>query len=370
MYNKKFWAAAFTLSGTIIGAGILGLPYVFSKSGFLIGLIWLIFLGAIILFINLALGEVTLRTKGTHQLTGYAQMYLGIWGKRIMLATFLFGIYSALLAYLIGEGESFSNLLPGKINPFFLGLIFWLIMTLLLREGLKGLKKVETYGVIAIIILVIGLFIREFPNISSSNLLIINQNEFMFPIGVILFSLLGFVSIPEVRRLINGQEKNLKKAILIGGIIPIILYSIFALVVVGVLGENIPQIATLSFGPIVTLLGIFTMLTSYFVLSFSLKDTFEYDLKLSRRLSFFLTSIVPVIIYTLFYLLKLDSFTKVLSIAGVITAGSTGILIVLMNKKAKQKSKKKNEINVPMNWIIIFLISLLLISGAILQLAG
>ena len=34
-YDKKFWAAAFTLSGTIVGAGILGLPYAFSKSGFL-----------------------------------------------------------------------------------------------------------------------------------------------------------------------------------------------------------------------------------------------------------------------------------------------------------------------------------------------
>ena len=61
--TKKFWAAAFTLTGTVIGAGILGLPYVFSKSGFYVGLFWLLFLGSIIILCKLYLGEVILRTK-------------------------------------------------------------------------------------------------------------------------------------------------------------------------------------------------------------------------------------------------------------------------------------------------------------------
>ena len=115
--NKKFWATTFTLTGTIIGAGILGLPYVFAKSGFLAGLFWLIVLGAVMIFVNLALGEITLRTKGAHQLSGYAEKYLGKWGKRAMFFAMIFGIYSALLAYLIGEGESLSKLIPGNINP-------------------------------------------------------------------------------------------------------------------------------------------------------------------------------------------------------------------------------------------------------------
>ena len=42
------------------------------------------------------------------------------------------------------------------------------------------------------------------------------------------------------------------------------------------------EIATLSFGPIMTILGIFTMLTSYFVLSYSLQDTFKNDIKLKK----------------------------------------------------------------------------------------
>lgn len=111
--TKKFWAATFTLTGTIIGAGILGLPYVFAQAGFFSGLFWLIFLGIIMTLTFLYLGEVTLRTKEKHQLPGLAEKYLGRKGKVAMFLAMVFGIYSSLLAYLVGEGESLSRLFFG-----------------------------------------------------------------------------------------------------------------------------------------------------------------------------------------------------------------------------------------------------------------
>ena len=137
-YDKKFWAATFTLSGAVIGAGILGLPYVFSKSGFLIGLMWIMFLGVILILIKLALGEVALRTKGKHQLAGYAEKYLGKWAKRFMVFAVVFGIYSALLAYLIGEGESFSHLLFGHTNFALYFAIGKRLRNLLAASGVYG----------------------------------------------------------------------------------------------------------------------------------------------------------------------------------------------------------------------------------------
>ena len=367
--NKKFWATTLTLSGTIVGAGILGLPYVFAKSGFLVGLFWLIVLGGVIIFVNLTLGEITLRTKGKHQLAGYAEKYLGKWGKGIMFFSVAFGIYSALLAYLIGEGESLSKLLPGNIPPIFLGILFWLSMTLLLRNGLRGLKKLETWGVVAIIIIVFGVFIKFVPMISLTNLTTWNPVNFAIPIGVIMFALLGFVSIPELRKEIRGQEKNFRLAIIIGSLIPIILYVLFTGIFVGILGTNITEIATLSFGPIIVILGIFTMLTSYFILNFSLKSMFKYDFKLSKKVNFFFVSIIPLILYLLIYQFNFIDFVLILGIGGVISGGLTGILIVLMAKKAKLSTRngKKPEIQVPLNWILIILLLVIFTSGIILE---
>jgi tyrosine-specific transport protein len=367
--NKKFWATTFTLSGAIMGAGILGLPFVFAKSGFLAGLFWLIFLGAIMTYLNLTLGEVTLRTRGIHQLPGYAKKYLGNWGKRAMFFAMIFGIYSALLAYLLGEGESFSNILPGNINPVFLGVIFWGIMTFLLQKGIKQLKKIEMYGVGIIILIILGMFIQFFPQIQSTNLATINPQNFTFPIGIILFALLGFTSIPELRQEIKGQEKLLKKAILIGTLIPIILYILFTSIFIGILGKEISEIATLSFGPIITILGIFTMLTSYFVLSFSLKDTFKYDLKLKKKQGILLTSGIPLIIYLLISKFQLIGFTQILGVGGVISGGFTAILILLIHKKSKKsrRNNKEPEINIKTNLGIIIFLSIIFITGIILE---
>lgn len=367
--DKKIWAATFTLTGTIIGAGILGLPYVFAQSGLFVGLFWLLIIGVIMTFVNLSLGEITLRTRGRHQLSGYAEKYLGKWGKRAMFFAMIFGIYSALLAYLIGEGDSLSQLIPGNFPPIIFGIMFWLLMTLLLKGGLKELKKVETWGVVAIIAIVIGIFIWYIPSVNISNLTTVNQGNFLIPIGVVLFALLGFTSIPELREEIKGKEKYFKRAIIIGTAIPIVLYILFSTVFVGKLGSSVSEVATLSFGPLTIILGIFTMLTSFFVLSFSLHDTLKYDMNISKKLNFTFTSLIPLILYILAEQFHVISFSLILGIGGTVSGGITGILILLMAKKAKAKTRngKEPEIIIPINWPIIIFLSIVFIAGIILS---
>ena len=368
--NKKFWATTFTLTGTIIGAGILGLPYVFAKSGVFIGILWLIGLGMIMMYVNLCLGEITLSTAGRHQLVGYAEKYLGKKAKRIMFFAVVFGIYSALIAYLIGEGQSLSQFFTGGLDyAIYFAIGFWIFMTLFLREGLKGLKKVELWGVMIIIFLVLSITAYYFPQINTINYSYNDFNYFFLPFGVVLFSLLGFSSIPELRAEIRGSEKKLKRAIILGTLIPIILYIIFSITFVGVLGKEVSQVATLSFGKLVTLLGIFTMLTSYFVLSFSLKDVYEYDLKYSGTRDFFLVSVLPLIIYLIFHALEL-SFVSVLGMGGVVSGGLTGILILLIANKVKKKKYRKPEYKILINWFIIILLSIIFIAGMIAELFG
>jgi len=367
--TKKFWATAFTLTGTIIGAGILGLPYVFAKSGFFIGLFWLILLGFLILVVNLYIGEIGLRTPGTkHQLTGYAERYLGKAGSRIMFFAMAFGIYSALLAYLIGEGQSLSLLLTGGIKyAIFFGIGFWFMMAMLLRSGLKGLKKVETWGVITIIFLVVLIFLWYVPDINYENLTQVNVPNIFLPMGVILFALLGFTSIPELRMEIKGQEKSYKKAIILGLLVPIILYIIFSFTFIGILGSNVPEVATISLGKFVVILGIFTMLTSYFVLSFSFRDIFKYDFKSSKFTTFFWTCAFPLLLYLIVSYFDLLDFVQVLGIGGVISGGLTGILILIINKRAKKLGKRNPEFSIPINWFIIILISLVFVLGILAE---
>ena len=179
---------------------------------------------------------------------------------------------------------------------------------------------------------------------------------------------MGFTSIPELELEIKGSEKKFKSAIILGVLIPIIAYALFSYIFVGVLGTNIPEIATLGFGKLVTILGIFTMLTSYFILSFSMKDIYKFDLNLSKTKSFFLVSILPIIIYLIFYYFNFLSFIAILGIGGVISGGMTGILILLISRNAKRKGNRKPEYQIPINIPIIIILSLIFIFGIVSQL--
>ena len=78
---KKAILAASTLIGTIIGAGIFGIPYVVVKSGFPIGLTHILIIAILTIITMLYLGEIALRTKENCHLAGYAEKYLGKKGK-------------------------------------------------------------------------------------------------------------------------------------------------------------------------------------------------------------------------------------------------------------------------------------------------
>ena len=367
--DKKFLATAFTLTGSIIGAGFLGIPYVVAQSGFAIGVFWIIFLGIIITYLLLCASEATLRTKKDHQLVGLAQKYLGKKGKWAMLCVAIFGIYSALLAYLIGEGQSLAMLFTNSTtHAGGFVLVFWIALTLLLREGLRTLKKVETYGVIVVIIVFISITFKLLPQINIQNLTTIHYANFFTPFGVILFALIGFSAIPELRMIAKGQEKIVKNAVILGATIPILAYLLFAAVFVGVLGTNVPQVATLGLGNLVILLGVFTMFTSYFVLSFALLDLFRLDLKFKKRESYALVTIIPLLLYLFLDRFGQLNFIQVLGIGGTISGGLTAMLILLIAKKAKEKGERKPEFSIPVNWPIIIVVAIIFLLGLFTQL--
>jgi len=369
--KKRFFEASSTLIGTIIGAGILGIPFVIMKSGFSIGLFYLAFVAALMIITHLYLGEVSLRTKGTHQLTGYAEKYLGKKGKSLMMFGLAFGIYSALLAYLIGEGISLSYLFFNSDQyALQFGLAFWVILSAFSYFGLKSLRKGETIGVLSIIALVILIIVSFWNKIDVSNLTYTNYENFFVPFGVILFAYLGFAAIPEVGRILKKDKKSTKKVIITSNLVVLAIYVIFTLIVLGSLGAETPKLATIPLGNIFVLLGILTMLTSYLALSIALTDAFKFDYNFSHKKSWLYTISVPIIIYLILEFFNISNFTKVLGIGGTIAGGLTAILILLMVEKAKKKGERKPEYEIPIPRILKWILIAIFVIGALAEIIG
>jgi len=343
--SKQLFTAISIITGTCIGAGFLGIPYVTAKAGFFITLIYIILFSTILLFVNLYLGEIILRTKKNHQLTGYAEKYLGKKGKYIMLYVTKFTIFAAIIAYTIGVGESVSLLIFGNIKYFIpIGVFFGLLMSALIWRGMSSLKIFEKAGVIISLTLLLSICIMFFNKINLSNLGYINLKNVLLPFGVVLFSMMSFFAIPEAKIILNRNRKLMKKAIIIGTLLPALFYLIFTFVVVGFKGNQTPEIATFALGGIFVFMGIIAMFTSYLSLGNALQQNYIFDFKNSKKKAWFKAAILPIIIFLLTQMFKgFFSFIRVISIGGVVSGGIIAILILIIHKRAKKLGDRKPE---------------------------
>lgn len=364
----KIYLGIAELIGTIIGAGFLAIPFVMMKSGAPIGLLHLLIIGIMITISMLYLGEIALRTKENHQLTGYASKYLGKKGKTIMFISVAFGVYSSIIAYLIAEGISISNLLFNSNQySYVISLIFWAFLSYLTYQGITALKKGESFSVLLILIIIASITAIYTPEIKIDNLTYINLLNAFAPFGVILFAYQSFTAITEVKLILGKEKDKMKNTIVYAHIIAFIVYAIFGIVVLGVKGLATPEIATLSLGKPFVFLGILTMLTSYLSLSVSLMDNLRFDYKMHKFKAWLWTISIPIILFIILHLLEKTSFILVLGIGGVISGGLTAILIILMHNRAKKLGDRKPEYSLPASKIIAITLSIIFIAGAIIE---
>ena len=368
--SKQLFTAISIITGTCIGAGFLGIPYVTAKAGFFTTLIYIIIFSVILLFVNLYLGEIILRTKKNHQLTGYAEKYLGKKGKYIMLYATKFVIFAAIIAYTLGVGESISLLIFGNTKYFILiGVFFGLFMSILIWKGMSSLKILEKLGVIISLTLLLSICIIFFNKVNLSKLRYINLKNVLLPFGVILFSMMSFFAIPEAKIVLNKNRKLMKKAIIIGTLLPALFYLIFTFIVVGFKGTQTPEIATFALGGIFIFMGIIAMFTSYLSLGNALQQNYIFDFKNSKKKAWFKAAILPIMVFLLTQVFKdFFSFIRVISLGGVVSGGIIAILVLIIHKRAEKLGDRKPEFKLPISRTLIIILSLIFASGIILEL--
>ncbi len=330
--------AVFMITGMTIGAGVLGLPYVIARSGLAIGLIMILVWGLVMLLLNLMLGEIAVRTRNNFQLPGFAGKYLGPWAKGILSIIIIFSGFGALLAYVIGEGQVLSEIFGGM--PAWWSVFFWTIGSIIIWFGLQTAKLFERILSLSVIILIAGLSLFLLPKINPVNLAYTDLTNFFLPFGVILFALHASPSIAEAHALLPGSEKRFRKAIIIGTLIPVAVYLLFCLAVVGYFGLNTSEVATVglghAFGPGVVILAnvfaSFAMATCFMGLGIALKQSFVWDHKISPHLAEFTVVVVPILLF----LFGFRSFVKVIDLVGGLFIGLESLMIVLICYKARK----------------------------------
>jgi len=371
LFDRKIINATLVLVGTIIGAGIFALPYIIYKSGFLSGIFYFVFLGCVVLLLHLFYGEIVLRTNDKCRIVGFAERYLGKWGKVLVFTSILVSIFGSLLIYLILGGRFLEIIFPYHHSPILYVLLFWLFTSILIIADWKGAANLNSLMTALLIVAVLVIIFKGLTKINFSNFSLINWSYIFLPWGAIFYSLSGGSAIPEMREIIGEKTKFLKKTIIIGSIIPILIYFLFCFVVIGVVGKSITDEAISSLGPFLghgilylgAIFGFFNIATSYLVLGIVLKKIFIYDLKMKKFLASGFVCFVPPVLY----LLGFYNFIQIIVFLGLWLGAVDGVLMLIMHKRAQRLGDREPEYSIKLPGLIYVFLSLVFILALVFR---
>lgn len=329
------------LAGTVIGAGVFSLPFVFNAAGLLTGFFYLAFLALIYIMVDLLYADVIVRTPGEHRFVGYSKIYLGSTGFWAAIFIGLFQAFFVLTVYLI-LAPSFSRLFIEN-NAIIHLLAFWLLGSIAILLNIKRVASIEfliTAGIIFIIFLTFILgapgFIQRSINwqFDLSNLILV---------GPILFALAGRVALPEMMSYFKESKIPLgffRKAVIWGMVVPALVYLLF---VVGILGLSFPVAEDAVSGLVgqvsmpvlaaIGILGLLSLISSYIIIGFDTARILKYDLFVPDWLSKGLVVFVPPALYFLGF----KSFIGMVTFLGGVFIPLGSIFVLLMWLKAKKK---------------------------------
>lgn len=362
--KKEVWVAAATIIACTVGAGILGLPYVFAQSGFLVGVIYLLVFATGTILISFYVVEIVLRTRENHQLIGLTSKYLGHKGKFLFLLAMLFLLYGSMIAYLIGIGYALSSLFGGA--PLFWSIISIVIFSIILYHDIDVFKRFEGMMVLILTIIIVFLAITAIPKVDIANLQYINPINWFLPYGVVLYAFAGLTAIPMIKEELSDY-KLFRPAVLWGVIGSASLYLLFSYAMVGLFGFNVSEVSTVGIGSVLggnmniiaNVLAVLTLSTSIVASGYALKQSFTFDLTLGRNASYVLMMAVPILIV----LLNVIGFIDTLIYVGGIANGIIYVLIIFVLEKARIYGDREPEIKAPNSKVLNYVLMLVYILG-------
>lgn len=352
--TNKMLGCILLIAGTAIGAGMLGLPVMTGFAGFFPTLALLFFLWVYMLLTAFLFLEANLAFPGNINLITMASNTLGAWGRAVTWVVYLLLLYSLTAAYLAGSAPMFNDaikfltghVLPRWANPLPLLVIFGVFIYLGARPT-DYINRILMLGLIlSYCVLVVFL-----PSHADLNLLKHTDAKAVFFAFPLIITSYGFhIIIPTLTNYMKHDVKKLKISLIIGSVIPLLIYILWEFLVLGTVkltgSDGLTQMYVTgqsSIGPLVHVINrpwiakaaiffaFFAIITSFIGVTLSLADFLTDGFKIKRNkkgrvIACLLTFLPPLIFVYKFERL----FLQALQYAGIFVAILLCILPSLM----------------------------------------
>lgn len=312
------------IAGTTIGAGMLALPLASAGIGFSTSLVIMLVLWALMAYTALMMIELHQHADSQATLHTLAMQILGKRGKWLASFAMMFLFYSLCAAYIAGGGAQFGERITQwsgiELSSSMGTVLFTIIVASVVVVGTATVDKVNRVLFTLKLVAMASVLLFLAPNVTQSYLLTMPIEQGLIVAAIpVIFTSFGFHgSIPAIVRYLDGDTLSLRKAIVIGSAIPLIVYIFWQIVTLGVVSQTellnnqglsglIGQLSTtVQQSNIAQVIGVFAdlaLLTSFLGVSLGLFEFLGDSMKQkhSSRVVTGLITFVPPMGFALFY---------------------------------------------------------------------
>jgi len=333
--------------GTIIGAGVFGLPAAMKANGILVGSLVFWAMALVVLATHLLYAEAIIRApqKQDMRLPGHVRRVLGNGFSVIAFVSHPLQIIGASFAYLILGGEFLAVIATslGIIAPTLVWqIVFWFAGAVAVFLGLKFITKVEgKMAWLLVVLLLISMFF--FMNGADGHQFLVgNWGNILSPLGVFLFAMSGMPAVPEVVAFAERDPVRSRLGITIGILAAGFLMWLFAVFALAKLGDTVtsnPADLVKAFPAqamwLIPVAGFLAVGSCFMVVMQDLKSMLRFDAHLPKRIAWGLALLSP---FVLLFLIPRD-FLSTIGLVGSVFGSINGILVALLIIRIRQNDK-------------------------------
>ncbi|XAR70071.1 hypothetical protein NMG60_11001898 [Bertholletia excelsa] len=246
--GKSFWGAVGLIIGTAVGPGMLGLPAATIKCGllpstFAILFSWVYVISSIILVVELSFMAMEEDNVSDVSFTGLATKGLGNQIGGFVALVYASLSFSLLVACVAGIGSMVSQWFPG-INPVIAHALFPFIVGVVVQfSPFKVIDAANRFLCLVMVFAISSLVVTGFSagrmNILGSLSHISWDLSSVLPAIPVSVLTLGFhVITPFVCKIAGNSVKEARKAVLLGGVVPLIMVLLWNTIVLGLGGMD------------------------------------------------------------------------------------------------------------------------------------
>ena len=320
------------VAGAGIGGGVMAVPYLAARTGFLPALLIMLGAYAITVVLHIMVAELSIRT-------GYSSELLTVFTKHLFRGRrFLRGAFYVLMAitlacnlaaYITGAGEILANLLG--LHTALAETIFFVFAALVVFLGLKRVAVNEVFALAAMLVFLATLVVRSFalPSHGPLGPALWEPSPVLAVYGLAMFSLSSLFAVPQAASGLRGAKHLLPLAVALGLFFNLAVMAVITLCAL-LCSDPVTEVAivgwTASLGGPTRIFGslfiVLAMLGTFWSISLQLSDMTKEYFRAGRAFSW-LAATAPSFLLAL---LPASGFLALMQIAG----GGTAVVVACM----------------------------------------